>query len=65
MTYKVLAAAATLLALAGCGAEEFEAGDGMDLSIWLTPLDSACSASAETAYSEVRVRIRTTTWTGP
>ena len=60
MTYKVLVTAATLLALAafaGCGAEEFEDGDGAELNLWLAPLDSNCSASAEPSYTEVRIRV--------
>jgi len=56
--YRVLAAAAAFLLLAACGAEEFEAGDGTELSIWLAALDSNCSATAETSYSEVRIRVR-------
>ena len=61
MTYRVLAAAMAFLALAAltaCGAEEFEDGDGTDLSIWFAPLDSNCSATAGTSYSEVKIRIR-------
>ncbi|MFH1532503.1 MAG: hypothetical protein ABIK09_17400 [Pseudomonadota bacterium] len=60
MINRVLAAAAALLALAalGCGAEEFDAGDGMEVSLWLAPLDSNCSASAGVAYTEVHVSVR-------
>lgn len=61
MIYRVLTVAAALFVLAaltGCGAEEFEAGDGTDLSIWFAPLDSNCSATAETSYSEVKIRVR-------
>jgi len=61
MINRVLAAMAALLAFAallGCGGEEFEAGDDMELSLWLAPLDSNCSATAGVSYTEVKVRVR-------